>query len=45
MATDSLDEAVARSRAAFGRLRCSFHLSTTMADVDRAIDLLTARVR
>ncbi|TDD64304.1 aminotransferase class V-fold PLP-dependent enzyme [Actinomadura rubrisoli] len=27
-----------------GRLRCSFHLSTTEADVDRAVDLLSSRV-
>jgi selenocysteine lyase/cysteine desulfurase len=27
-----------------GRLRCSFHLSTTQADVDRAVELLADRV-
>ena len=28
-----------------GRLRCSFHLSITVADVDRPLYPLTARVR
>jgi len=28
-----------------GRLRCSFHLSTTVDDVDRAVEVLTRRLR